>query len=283
MTDCWWRWLSIRQVFIESTRLVGGIIRSDLTIPSLRTVEAQQFVDEDLNYLVRNCPALTSLDMTISHDETGTVTETGLKYISDYCQTLETLSYRRQVGEQPAEYLVQTAAALMDILRLCPNLVEVSLTGDVMNGVDLDELRPFGHLIRELNMPLPDETDPASAYQTVINLFGACINLRVLELYTNGFVPDDGPMAIPAQSCPLLEDLTLVGFTDDAALRSALDGFSLNCKHLVKLRLLWSLRVEHESPMPHCNGGLEGSEFGELCRAVGRRRCVIGNAPSDST
>jgi hypothetical protein len=261
MTECWWKWVSIRQVYIESTRLVGGTVRSVFTIPSLRNVHVQQFVDEDLSYLVRNCPAITSLEMTISHDEAGTeaatVTETGLKYISDYCQTLERFSYRRQAGEQPAEYTVQTAAALMGILRQCPNLTEVSLTGDVMNGVDLDELCPFGHLIRELNMPLPDETDSASAFQSLANLFGACVNLRVLELYTNGFVPADGSMAIPAQSFPSLQNLTLVGFTDDAALRSVLDGIVLNCKHFSTLRLLWC-KLSESSASLRCIAGMEG-------------------------
>jgi hypothetical protein len=59
-TRCWWWWLSIRQVCVESIVIIHrNGVRSDLVIPSMRKVVAKSFDDEDLQYLVRNCPELS--------------------------------------------------------------------------------------------------------------------------------------------------------------------------------------------------------------------------------
>ena len=54
-----WRWLSVRKVYVESALLLdGGVVRSDSVIPSMRNVRGHNFADEDIWYLVRNCSSL---------------------------------------------------------------------------------------------------------------------------------------------------------------------------------------------------------------------------------
>ena len=57
-TEYWWQWLSLRRIYVERIVLRRNEVRLDLVIPSMRIASCEYFEDEDLQYLVRNCPSL---------------------------------------------------------------------------------------------------------------------------------------------------------------------------------------------------------------------------------
>ncbi len=173
----WWlRWLSLRNIYIERIFVHGAQTLSNLaifTIPSVRTVETFLCGDEELHYIVRCCPALRSLDVSSSYRKTDEnerrihgdlITERGLECIAKYCEHLEVFSYSRSSTshEYGESYYTRTAAALIDVLRQCTNLKQVSLMGDVLHSVVPDALLPCSHLFHILPFSC-DQYDATSA------------------------------------------------------------------------------------------------------------------------
>ncbi len=60
-TGCWWRWLSVRQIYVELISLRRNDVQSVLVIPSMREATIENFGDEDLLLLVAklSCIAIT--------------------------------------------------------------------------------------------------------------------------------------------------------------------------------------------------------------------------------
>jgi hypothetical protein len=203
-----------------------------MVISSLRTVDTNDFEDDDVKYLVRNCPALRSLNLDTSYgDVQQVVTEVGLTYIADSCPCLEEFTYNRiRDPDKSQEYYTRTAAALMNILHRCTNLTKVSLRHDALHSVDLNELCQFGYLFDYLHVGWDDHHHSA---ESVSKLLSSCINLDDLEYHG-----DDGenPLVITAGSCSLLRNLELVSLSEATSV-TMLNGFSRSCKHLNKLSL----------------------------------------------
>ena len=59
----WWRWLSVRQIYIERFTPRGKDVRSDFAIPSLQNVVADSIEDDDLHYLVRSDASVLTQDL----------------------------------------------------------------------------------------------------------------------------------------------------------------------------------------------------------------------------
>jgi hypothetical protein len=242
-TGYWWRWLSFRRVRIESIVLYGKEVRSDLVIPSMRKVITYCFEDDDLRHLVRNCPSLQSLALK-SFD--NLVTGTGLRTLTDLHQSLEEFSFVRYSSDQlPQTYYTDTAAALMDVLRQCSRLHKVSLTGDILHFVNLEELLPYGHLFHELEFGTEGRT--AADAHAVSNLLAKCSNLRKLRYDGSDVEQDSLVIEAVCQSCPLLEELELLRFSFNqqeqiaGAVPVAGAGtfilLNRSCKHLRRLDL----------------------------------------------
>lgn len=219
--------MSIRQVYVESTHLTGGDVRADLPIPSLQTFTADLFCDEDLKYLVRNCPALTLLRLFSRNED---VTELGLHYIANSCLDLEYFLF-----SSSGEICAPTAAALLDVLHRCSNLSTVALTGSAMVGADLDEMGQFGDLFIDLNLVI--DFDEPDSIQEISDFLVECSDLIKLELFGVNFGEFDALSFVTAQSCPLLEELGLTNWFPEALL-SVISGFNLNCKLLKTLSLV---------------------------------------------
>ena len=154
MKGFWWRWLSIREVHVESIVLRGDAVKSDLVIPSMRNVTLKSFTDDDLRNLVRTCPSLRSLNLFEPGCRgSSRVSHLGFSVLTDLQASLEELSIgmyavrRRHDGDQ-----IQTAAALTDVLRQCTRLSKVSLIGGTSRFVNFGDLLPFAHLLYELEI-----------------------------------------------------------------------------------------------------------------------------------
>jgi hypothetical protein len=249
-TGCWWRWLSVRQIYVESIVLRGKEVRADLVVPSMRNVKIKYCEDEDLQYLVRNCPALRCLgiETSVVARRYQPVSEIGLEVLTNLHQSLEEFSYARHVGgrlDQDQEYQVQSAAAaLIDMLRQTSNLHKVSLTGTALRSVNLEELLPYGHLFQELEFEGGCQT--IAYVQHISNLLAYCSNLT--KLHYMGSEDDElddemDSLFLTAihQSCPLLEELELMHFLFNQQDLPAGSGvFALinrNCRHLRRLTL----------------------------------------------
>jgi hypothetical protein len=219
----WWRWLSIRSVYVTCASLYRNGVRSALVIPSLEKAEVRYFEDEDLTCLVRNSPSLRSLDLS------GHVTGTALRTIADLHQSLEELSLRssQNIGSD------DRAAALLHVLRQCSNLKRVSLTGEALHSANLGELLPFGNLFYELDFYVINGRYPA---ETISNLLSECVNLRKLKYRGN-----DSALVVALQSCPLLEEFNLwsVTFDDQEGQLPVADIFRLINRQCSHFRALW--------------------------------------------
>jgi hypothetical protein len=193
----------------------------------MRRVVTEAFNDEDLDYLVRNCPSLRSLSLGAVH-----VTGSSLQLLNNLHQSFEEFTYDRSIYRQSTDYYTQTAAALMDVLRQCTNLTKVSLTGDALHSVNLEELRAFGHLLYELE--INRFLGPQNMVEAVSDLLVSCVNLRKVS-----YKGDEDPLIITARSCPLLEELELrsIVFDDEEEAPGIIILTRRHCKHFRTLTL----------------------------------------------
>ena len=242
----WWRWLSLRQIYVESVFLSGKVhniiwlnaIDSNelLVLPSVRRIYFFTCSDDDLGYLVRTCPNLQSLHVATNTalflPQTGLlaqfydrrnepyVSEIGLNYIAQsYQHCLESFSYDRNVWcvggpendfpEGCVDHFMRTGQALIDLLRQCTRLQEVDLTSDSLRAIDLSELCAFGHLFNELRFEGYPCLGPSD--QAISNLLHMCINLRKLTYNGDRSETIGKRLVLSAlsQSCSLLEELKL--------------------------------------------------------------------------
>jgi hypothetical protein len=136
----------------------------------------------------------------------------------------------------PIESYKQSAEWLVQMVRQCPKLQTVSLTGDTLRGVQLEQLRPFGPLFHVLQFYW-QQTDPNHlSDQAISNLLGTCNNLRKFEYFRRHPVQGDVEevekhrLALTAlcESCPLLEELCLDALSS-VALGFVLPGLCRNC------------------------------------------------------
>ena len=107
-TGRWWRWLSIRQIYVERIVLRGNTVGSDLVIPSMQKAVAESFGDDDLQCLIHNCPSLRSLSLTSATD--SVVSQTGIRNMINWCQSLEEFSFNRFMYGKHATYYTNTGA-----------------------------------------------------------------------------------------------------------------------------------------------------------------------------
>ena len=223
LTRCWWRWLSIRQIHVKNTIICGKTAVSDLAIPSMRKVVARKFRQVDLYYLVRNCPSLRSLDLSLASD--GTVIDNGLSFVAkNLHQTLEEFRLAG-VGFRRKD--------LIDVFRRCTHLRSVSLTDDTLKSVSLNELIPYGHLFDELHFE--------GTRRAIEGLLAKCSNLRKFTYHGSHKNKKQNALIMSAihRSCPLLENLDLSNVKFNQQVTGA-DIFTLvgqTCKHLRKLTL----------------------------------------------
>ena len=225
-------------------------MRSDLVIPSLQKVKMWSFADDDLDYLVRNCPSLRTLDL----DTRGNaVTGPYLRLLTNLHQSLGelSLSMSNVYTAQPDK---QLAEALVDIVRQCSNLKKVSLSGDSLQAAKFTELCPFGHLFYELEFPPIHRKRFQQPTEVVSNFLRECVNLRKLH-FTSG--RNNDALLVALKSCLLLEELDLSSFSFDTQKGELLgaDLFRLinrHCKHFCKLRLESS--GVSESTLRHISG-----------------------------
>ena len=235
----WWKWMSCRQIYIEKVSLFGVYVQSFLPIPSLRSISAWRVCDEDLKYLVRNCPALTTLELVTTVDA---VTETGLHFIADSCAHLERLSWIVDGTMNSSAHNARTAAAVVNILHSCNHLTEISLSGNTSRFMNFEQMCQYGHLFVELSVYVG--TEPcAGSVQSVTNFLGTCNNIKSLELVASGLADDVDFSILPSPACSVLEELTLrnpsLQFLHSGFVQFVLSTFSCNCKLISKLTLVW--------------------------------------------
>ena len=240
----WLRWLSIRQIHVESIVLCGNEMRSDFIIPSMRRVQAKKyFLNADLQFLIRNCPSLQSLSIeTMTHDE-DTIevpVDIDLELLSGLCQSLEEFSYYRfaylqTYREHDQEYYRRTAAALVNMLRQCTRLRKVSLTGDTLQLVNLVELHQHGHLFHEVELKQYDRVFPYG--QATANFFVCCSNLRKLRYQGDNNDQDSLVLTAIHRSCLVLEALHLSLLKSHVVVPSIFTLIGHNCKQLRSLVL----------------------------------------------
>ena len=152
------------------------------------------------------------------YNETGErLTETAFEAIAFSCKDLEEFSYADFRGADVVGFVREaTAAALVDMIRRCSKLKKVSLTGDTLCGMKLEDLLPFGHLFHELHFQ-DYSNDPATG-QTISNLLCRYGNLRKFDYCGGVDTKERDRLVLTAlcQSCPLLEELRLVDTSLDA-------------------------------------------------------------------
>jgi hypothetical protein len=203
----------------------------------MRKVVTESFEDDDLQYLVRNCPSLQSLAL----GSWGSfVSGTGLRTLTDLRQSLEVFAFNRCSDDQPQTYYTDTATVLIDVLRQCSRLHKVSLTGDALRSFNLEELLPYGHLFHELEVESEDRT--VADAQAISNLLAKCSNLKKLCYDGSGNEQDSLVITAVCKSCPLLEELDLWWFSFNqqahiAGADTVADIMNRSCKHLRKLGL----------------------------------------------
>jgi hypothetical protein len=239
-TGCWWRWLSIRGIYVERIVLRGNAVRSVLVIPSMQKVVALVLKDDDLEYLVRNCPSLRSIKLSSVFSRE---THVGLRILTKLHQSLEEFSlYRFSNIHQPEEYYTETAAALIDVFRQCSRLHKVSLTDDALHSVNVEELIPHGHLFHQLEFR--DEGRTAADTRAISKLLVNCCNLRKLRYHQISIEEQDSLFHTTArQSCPLLEELEILSTSFNRQQQIGGAGVGMftfihrNCGHLRKLTM----------------------------------------------
>ena len=240
----WWRWLSLRKVFSERMNLRGHDVRSDLVIPSMRDITTNDFGDDDVHYLVRNCPSLRSINLKTCSNPLG---PTGIRKLIDLHATLEEFSLCGNSGiNQTEEYDIDFAAALVDVLRHCPRLRKVSFMGGALHYVDLADLIPFGHLFHDLQLPAMGEM-PAYG-QAVSKLLVTCSNLSRL-IYTGADAAQDALALAALRHCPLLDELVLFRLRFNQLEQIAGTSFlTLVNRHCKQFRKLTAVNCEVSVP-----------------------------------
>ena len=236
-TGWWWRWLSIRQIHVESIILSGNDVTSNSVIPSMRVVVAEEFNHRDLKYLVRNCPALRSV--TIQLVDPHHATSRGLELLVDLHPTLEEFyfrGYRLNVSQE----IVESSEILISILSRCTCLRKISLTEDALRLVNIEEFVPYCHLIVELE--LFDDERTLDIGQLIANLLTHCSNLRTLQYNCCSNDQQDLLNIAEIPRCPLLEDLYLAVLPSatehmQTAVANLFTLLGRNCKHLHSLSL----------------------------------------------
>jgi hypothetical protein len=271
----WWRWLSIRQVYVECATLHQSKIRVGLVIPSMLKVKVEAGgTDAGILCLVGNCPALRSLTIKRYgvHKPGEHLTETAFEAVGFYCKDdLEEFSYLDYRGYDVddgvlLEHYKETAAAVVDMLRRCSKLKKVSLTGDTLCSMKLEDLLPFGHLFHELQIDVGVEIGIPATSQAVSNLLSRCGNLR--KIYYTGDEGDEEKdrLALTAlcQSCPLLEEVTLAEVSL-VTLDAALAGF---CS--MRIRKLALIECDLSASSLRTMSGMESLQDLELnnCRGL---------------
>ena len=261
----WWRWLSVRQIYIQMLTLHGNDARSDLVVSSLQKVIATTwFKDEDLFYLVRNCPTLRSLSIELMHEprHRKSVDLTGLKSLPNLRESLEEFSFSISIENSSfLEYFsVRIAAALIDVFYQCSRLQKVSLMGDSLRSVNTESLLPYGHLFHELWFK--------NNHNTVPHLLNSCSNLRKVFFDRARYDEENDRLLLTAlgQSCPLLEELVMSRLSLRLSDADVVSRFSLHCNQLrvlslrscdlsaSSLRILAGLEVLEELILDCCVG-----------------------------
>jgi hypothetical protein len=163
-------------------------------------------------------------------------------------QSLEEFSFWRELGTSlPDEYYMKADTALIDVLCRCSRLRKVSLNGDTLRTVNLEELLPYGYLFHELEFKSGGRT--VANTRAISKLLVNCSNLR--KLIYEGSLGDeqDSPVLTAFHRCPLLEELDLSSFSSNqqepipGASTGAGAGTRIstlinrNCRHLCKLSL----------------------------------------------
>ena len=250
----WWRWLSVRQIFIERILILGDLVQSDLPIMSIRNADINGCGDHGFLCLIRNCPFLRRVRLSLFGLQL--VTATGLMELTNLHESLEEFFffYRFNAICDPEGYHTQLATALNQIFSSCLRLHRVVLSGDTLRAVDMDEVLPCGHLFDELEFARESQsTDDGSCTSSIFTRN----NLIRLSYYgRNDDELDLQVMTDIHQSCPMLEDLDLHGISCTEDEDFAETGSSVfrqlgrHCKHLRKLSFdrciisdsAWSLR-----------------------------------------
>ena len=230
-----WRWLSIRQIFVERIKLNTNDVRSDFVIPSLREAVANFSEDADLCYLVNNCPALRSLTLAFAE-----VSHVGLGMLTNLHGSLEEFSLSipmRKTNDPSFTYGKQFAATLVDMLCGCSHLQKVSLTGESLRCfANYDDLLPFGHLFHELQLKRWGRS-----VTFFPDLLTTCTNLRELRYECHG-MEQDVMVWTAICHCPLLTVLRIINSLpnqEDHRIRIAdlFGHISRSCRHLRDLSL----------------------------------------------
>jgi hypothetical protein len=87
-TGRWWRWLSIRHIYVERATVFGCKINSVLAVPSIRELTVKDCNNRGLLLLTRGCPALRSLTVrwqNVRRDEKH-LTEAALVALARNCK-----------------------------------------------------------------------------------------------------------------------------------------------------------------------------------------------------
>ncbi len=183
-------------------------------------------------------------DLRVRHRDLLVLVDIDLEVLADSHLSLEEFSYDRFSGgrcfvpeHEYHKYYSQTAAALVNVLRRYSCLHKVSLLGDSLHSVNLEELLPYSHLFYELEFRKEDRS--ITFGQGISNLLVNCTQLTKLRYQGSGSEEDSRFIIAIHQSCPLLEELQLscVSFNQQmqAAGAGSFTNISRNCKQLRKL------------------------------------------------
>jgi hypothetical protein len=244
-TGLWWRWLSIRRVYVERVTLIGSNVDTALAVPSIRELTVEECTNSILLHLVDSCPVLRSLTLRWYYLKANEphMTDSVFEKLVD----LEEFNYDRRVFSYNVdsavmeEFYDQSAAALVQMLHRCAKLKKVSLNGNTLWGMKLDELQPFGHLFYRLQFLGELSISSPPTGQAVSDLLTRCVNLREI-CYSGGMseaADERSRLAMTAlyQSCPLLEVVELKSFLSTSTLNAVISGLSRNCSLIHKLKL----------------------------------------------
>jgi hypothetical protein len=239
-TRRWWRWLSIRHVYVERATLVGSAIDYFLTVPSIKELTVEDCNSKALLHIAQSCPALRSLTIRWQKEDQQHFTEAAFESLARNCGDLEEINYDCRCYAVTEEYYEKLAAALVQLLRRCAKLKKVSLTGNTLRRMKLEKLHPFGHLLHELEFG-GDFGNPVPATgQAISNLLTRCVNLRKVDYYGGMSAADEekSRLVLTAlrQSCPLLEEVQLFSLPSTSSNAAASD-LRRNCTRVQTLTL----------------------------------------------
>jgi hypothetical protein len=242
-TGAWWGWLYGRKIYVEVVNLHGNVVSSVMVIPSIRKVRIEECNSKYIIHLVQSCPALQSLTLTCEGKATEIderfLTETALNALSSHATNLEEFSYSRTAshGNESIAFYEATAAALIEMLGRCSKLNQVSLYGDFLRTVNLQDLHRFGRIFHGLWFGGGSTNHSAVSGQAISDLLSHCGNLRTFR-YGGGFaageVRDRLVLTALHQSCPLLEELDLLLLSAET-MDAVLPGLGRGCPQLQRL------------------------------------------------